>query len=217
MKLHFAVLSVLSCLAVAAFAGPGAARAQSAAATAPQIAMGTPATVTLTAAAAPDAAAIPDKVEFTVARAAPDGSLQVVAKAAGGRAKLDVPAGVYTLLTKYGQTVREEPLYVSTAAQQHDVVLWAGEITLQVINAGSARSLKDKITWRLYNYNPDKTAPRHLAYETKETEPYLVLPRGWYYVEAQLPDRVVTHMIEVEMGYHYRYSLNAADAARKKG
>ena len=111
--------------------------------------------------------------------------------------------------------MREEPLYVSVSQQQHDVVLWAGEITLHVINAGSPKALKDKVTWRLYNYNPDKTAPRQLAHETKENDPYLVLPRGWYYVEAHLPDRVVTHMIEVEMGYHYNYSLDAKNAKKK--
>ncbi len=98
-----------------------------------------------------------------------------------------------------------------------------GWVRLQVVPHGGAAPLTSAVDWQILTFARDATGRRQLVAETKNAQPELALPEGFYLAQAQTRDALVKHTIEVAAGRSYSYTLDmnagavAVSAVRGRG
>lgn len=161
--------------------------------------------VALQAVVADGAKPIPENVEFTLIKVDGSGHRKVAALAKGGVVRVAVDPGDYALQTTFAQTTKEEKIVVEPAGTSHTVVLNAGEITLGVVTGSNRSKVQRQIHWTIRQFGTKASSKPY--YETVAAQPYVVLPAGWYKVQAAFDGAVLNHVVEVEVGHHYNYFI----------
>jgi len=164
--------------------------------------------ITLEAIIATGAKTLKDRVSFTISRIKNGAIGPIVATADKSPAEVKLPTGRYRVATVYGEVSIDSNLDVASSTVKHRVNLNAGRVNLKVIPHRGAKAVKGDVEWEIMTYGRDASGKRHLVATARGPHPDLVLPHGFYLVQAKTRDAKVKHTIEVTAGHTFKYTLN---------
>ena len=121
--------------------------------------------------------------------------------------KLELPHGQYRVTTEYGATKMEQNIVVGANNTKHVMNLNAGIIKLRMIPDINAKPLTSDTDWQILTYGKDAQGNRQEVHRVVSPDPELVLPAGWYVVQAYNGNTMTKHTIEVTAGISYKYTL----------
>lgn len=82
-----------------------------------------------------------------------------------------------------------------------------GTIRLRVIPQIGGATVNEQINWRVTTFGRDASGVRPTVAEVTGSTPELVLPAGWYVVNARMTDSTIKHPVEVTAGRTFKYTL----------
>jgi len=121
--------------------------------------------------------------------------------------KVDLPRGQYRVTAAYGATTVQEDIVVGAEQKKHVVNLNAGVISLRMIPDINGKPLTTDTDWQILTYGRDAQGNRHEVHRVVSPNPQLVLPAGWYVVQAYNGGTMTKHTLEVTAGISYKYTL----------
>lgn len=149
-----------------------------------------------------------DVVSYRVERLEAGVPKEVVANYSGQEAALDLPQGRYRVTATYGETIVQDDIVISSATSSHTVNLNAGYIDLKVIPHIGGDPVATPIDWKILTFGKNYQGKRELLHELPgNPRPFVVLPAGWYIVQAWEGDKLTKHAIEVVPGATLKYTL----------
>lgn len=149
-----------------------------------------------------------DVVSYRVERLEAGVPKEVVANYSGQEAALDLPQGRYRVTATYGETIVQDDIVINSAASNHTVNLNAGYIDLKVIPHIGGDPVATPIDWKILTFGKNYQGKRELLHEFPgNPRPFVVLPAGWYIVQAWEGDKLTKHAIEVVPGATLKYTL----------
>lgn len=130
---------------------------------------------------------------------------QVVARRHAVPAVVDLPrADGYTVTVIYKQSAARAEL----SQGRNQVNLRAGEATLRLVTGDATRAGVRPNGWEVFRYAPGHDTGALVA-RSSEARPLLTLSEGWYEVRAEHGSGVTHHVIEVDAGRRFDYSIVA--------
>ena len=164
--------------------------------------------VVIDAVIANGAPVLQDVVSYRVERLEAGVPKEVVANYSGQEAALDLPQGRYRVTATYGETIVQDDITINSASSNHTVNLNAGYIDLKVIPHIGGDPVATPIDWKILTFGKDYQGKRQLLHEfPNNPRPFVVLPAGWYIVQAWEGDKLTKHAIEVVPGATLKYTL----------
>ena len=103
--------------------------------------------------------------------------------------------------------IRVSETRVAQATRQQTAALPMGTIRLRVIPEIGGATVDEDIRWRVTTFGRDSSGTRPMVAEVTGSTPELVLPAGWYVVNAQMADKTIKHPVEVTAGRTFKYTL----------
>ena len=134
---------------------------------------------------------------------------EVVASYAGQEAALELPQGRYRVTATYGETIVQDDITINSAsAPNHTINLNAGYIDLKMIPHIGGDPVATPIDWKILTFGKNYQGKRELLHEIPNSpRTFVVLPAGWYIVQAWEGDKLTKHAIEVVPGATLKYTL----------
>lgn len=149
-----------------------------------------------------------DVVSYRVERLEAGVAKEVVADYSGQEAALELPKGRYRVTATYGRTVVRDVITIDSTPSSHTVNLNAGYIDLKMIPHVGGKPVATPIDWKILTFGKDYRGERKLLHEISDTpRTFVVLPAGWYIVQAWEGDKLTKHAIEVVPGATLHYTL----------
>jgi|GEM_PF-5867613 len=103
--------------------------------------------------------------------------------------------------------IRVSEMQVAQAAREQTAALPMGTIRLRVIPEIGGATMDENIRWRVTTFGRDSSGERPMVAEVTGSTPELVLPAGWYVVNARMADKTIKHPVEVTAGRTFKYTL----------
>lgn len=130
---------------------------------------------------------------------------RVVARRHAVPAVVDLPrADGYTVTVIYKQSAARTDL----SPGRNQVNLRAGEATLRLVTDSGGRDGPRPNGWEVFRYAPGHETGALVA-RSSAARPLLTLSEGWYEVRAVHAGGVTQHVIEVDAGRRFDYSIVA--------
>ncbi len=149
-----------------------------------------------------------DVVSYRVERLEAGVPKEVVASYAGTEAALELPQGRYRVTATYGRTIVQDDITINAAPSSHTVNLNAGYIDLKMISHIGADPISTPIDWKILTFGKNYQGERELLHEIPNSpRTFVVLPAGWYIVQAWEGSKLTKHAIEVVPGATLKYTL----------
>lgn len=123
-----------------------------------------------------------------------------------GPGSVDLVAGRYSITTTLQQLTVTEQVDVKGPVT-YTAALKAGKATLAMITKIGGKPVKDEITWRVLTWKKDSKGNRQLITTVIGAQQMLLLPQGWYLLEANRNGKITKHTIEISNGRTYDYTL----------
>jgi hypothetical protein len=127
----------------------------------------------------------------------------VVAAAAGAQSASVTP----TAISPIPGVVNVAETRVAQATREQSAALPMGTIRLRVIPQIGGATVNEQINWRVTTFGRDASGVRPTVAEVTGSTPELVLPAGWYVVNARMTDSTIKHPVEVTAGRTFKYTL----------
>lgn len=164
--------------------------------------------VVIDAVIARGAPVLEDVVSYRIERLEAGVPKEIVANYSGQEAALDLPQGRYRVTATYGETIVQDDIVINSAASNHTVNLNAGYIDLKVIPHIGGDPVATPIDWKILTFGKNYQGERELLHEfPSNPRPFVVLPAGWYIVQAWEGSKLTKHAIEVVPGATLKYTL----------
>lgn len=164
--------------------------------------------VVIDAVIAKGAPILEDEVSYRVERLESGMPKEVVANYSGQEAALELPQGRYRVTATYGRTVVQDDITIDSSPSSHTVNLNAGYIDLEMIPHVGGETVATPIDWKILTFGKDYRGKRELLHEIPDSpRTSVVLPAGWYIVQAWEGEKLTKHAIEVVPGATLIYTL----------
>jgi hypothetical protein len=127
----------------------------------------------------------------------------------GDYIQADVFRGTYLKAGFIQETgiIRVAETRVAQATREQTAALPMGTIRLRVIPEIGGATMNENIQWRVTTFGRDSAGNRPMVAEVSGSTPELVLPAGWYVVNAQVAGGTIKHPVEVTAGRTFKYTL----------
>lgn len=127
-------------------------------------------------------------------------------KVVNGPGEIEVPAGRYKVVTTLESMTLTDQINVA-APVTYTATFQAGRATFALITKIGGKPVSDAINWRILTWKKNSKGERGVITQMVGAQQQVLLPEGWYLLEANRNGKITKHTIQITAGLNYSYTL----------